>query len=279
MKTLKYIFLLILVIGTFQSCLVEETTKYDLNDDGPNLAGFEQPRTSFSFVTDGEEYNFTLRMKVIGPKLNEIAGPVTVTIAADPSSTAIEGTHFRIDQPTMTLDPENNFLGLWPITILTDGIQAPLDEAPVILLNVVDASGDPSVINNGKPIEVTLNYGCFSNLTGTYDVTTEYTGYTGVVTTLTWTEAITQTGIGTYRTERVGHWVPSALGGTPGFTFNDVCNVITVPGQNLVDLYSNWVEGTDFGTVDPVTGNLYIEYSICVTGTGCRLYKSTYVKQ
>jgi hypothetical protein len=114
-------------------------------------------------------------------------------------------------------------------------------------------------------------------LEGDYEVTTEYTGYDGTVTVLNWTEHITNTGIGEYRTERVGHWSIAALGGTPGFTFSDVCGKISVAGQNLVDTYSNWVEGTDFGSVDEATGNLYIEYSVCVD-TGCRYYKSTYVK-
>lgn len=278
MKTLKYILILILVLGTFHSCLVDKETRYDLNNKGTNLAGFELTRTSLSFVSDGSEYNFTVRMKVVGPRLADISSPVTVTVAADPSSTAIAGTHFRIDQPTLTLDPDNNFLGLFPITILTAGIQAPLEESPVLVLKVTGASGDASVINNGKPVEITLNYGCFSNLAGTYDVTTESTTVAGVVSTLTWTETVTLTGVGTYRTERVGHWAPADLGGTPGFTFMDVCNNLTVPGQNLVDLYSNWVEGTVVGTVTPATGDLYMEYSIC-TASGCRMYKSTYVKQ
>jgi hypothetical protein len=147
-----------------------------------------------------------------------------------------------------------------------------------LVLKVTQVTGDPMVLNSGKPISITMNYACPSFLEGTYDVTTEYTGYDGSVTILEWTETITNTGIGEYRTERVGHWTQAALGGTPGFTFTDVCGQISVPGQNLVDLYSNWVEGTDFGSVDEVTGNLYIEYSVCVP-TGCRYYKSTYVKQ
>jgi hypothetical protein len=243
-----------------------------------NVAGFADSRTSLSFVSDGNEKSFTLRMKVVGPTVMDVASPVTVTVAADPSSTAIEGTHFRIDQPNVTLEPSNNLLGLFTITILTDGIIAPLDDAPVMVLMVTSASGDPSVINNGKKIEVTLNYGCFSNLGGSYAVTTEYTAYDGTISILNWTETITETGIGTYRTTRVGHWTPADLGGTAGFTFYDVCNVLSIPGQNLVDTYANWVEGTDFGTVDPVTGDLYMEYSISYGGNS-RYYKSDYVKQ
>jgi hypothetical protein len=276
---LKYILILILGIGMFNSCLIDDETTLDLNGEGPNLGGFELARTSLSAIADGEEYNFDLKVKVFGPTSMDITQNVTLTIAADPSSTAKAGTHYRIDNPTITLSPGQNLLGLFKITMLTEGIQTPLAKSPVLVLNVTQATGDPMVINSGKPISVTLNYACPSFLEGDYEVTTEYTGYDGTVTTLNWTEHITNTGIGEYRTERVGHWSMAALGGTPGFTFTDVCGKLSVPGQNLVDTYSNWVEGTDFGSVDEETGNLYIEYSICVdNGASCRYYKSTYVK-
>jgi len=278
MKTLKYILIIILSLGAFNSCLVDDTTRYDLNDDGPNLAGFTDSRTSFSFVADGNDYGFTLKMKLIGPTSMDLTNDITVTVDADASSTAVEGTHFSLDQPTITLKKADNYLGLLPITILTEGIIAPLAQAPVLVLKVVSATGDPTVLNNGKKIEITLNYGCFSNLAGTYDVSTEYTSTAGIVSMLSWTETITQTGVGTYRTERVGHWTPAALGGTPGFTFTDVCNVLSIPEQNLVDLYSNIVAGTGPGSVTVATGDLYMEYSVCASGA-CRKYKSTYVKQ
>lgn len=278
MKTLKYILIILLSLGAFNSCLVDETTRYDLNDQGPNLAGFETTRTSFSFVSDGSDYGFTVKMKLIGPTSMDVTSDITVTVEADPSSTAIEGTHFSLDQPTITLKKSDNYLGLLPVTILTEGIIAPLATAPKLVLKVVSATGDPNVLNNGKKLEIVLNYGCFSNLAGTYDVSTEYTTAAGVVSMLSWTETIAQTGVGTYRTERVGHWTVAALGGTPGFTFTDVCNVLSVPEQNLVDLYSNIVAGTGPGAVTVATGDLYMEYSVCASGA-CRKYKSTYVKQ
>lgn len=281
MKTLKYFLILILGIGMFNSCLFEETAAdLEKNGQGPNIGGFEQARTTLSAIADGEVYNFDLKVKVFGPTSMNLTNDVTLTIAADPSSTAVQGKHYRIDNPNVTLSPGQNMLGYFKITMLTEGIETPLAKSPVLVLKVTQVTGDPMVLNSGKPISITMNYACPSFLEGTYDVTTEYTGYDGAVTILEWTETITNTGIGEYRTERVGHWTQAALGGTPGFTFTDVCGQISVPGQNLVDLYSNWVEGTDFGTVDEETGNLYIEYSVCVdAGARCRYYKSTYVKQ
>lgn len=282
MKTSKYILILILVLGTSHSCLVDDTTRYDLNSKGTNLATFDLTRTSFSFVSDGSEYHFTVRMKVVGPRLVDVTSPLTATVAADPSSTAIAGTHYRLDQTTITLDPDNNLLGLFPITILTNGIHAPLNKAPVLVLNVTGAAGDASVINSGKQIEITLNYGCFSNLAGTYDVTTVMTRtISGAVTTSHWTETITQTGIGEYRTQ----WVTATYGpgslapGEDGFTFLDVCNVLTVPDQGLANYYSNKVYGNSLGSVNPVTGNLHIEYTVETTNAaGFRSCVSDYVK-
>lgn len=278
MRKVYRILLLMLSVGILNSCLIENETDLDLNDKGPNLASFEQSRTAFAAIADGAEYKFDVKMKVIGPTSMDIKNDITLTVAVDPSSTAIAGTHFRLDSPTLTLSAANNLLGLFPVTMLTQGIATPLAVAPVLVLKVTQASGDDNIVANGKTISINLNYSCPSFLAGTYDVTTISTTVAGVSSTLNWTETIVNTGIGEYRTGRVGHWTPADLGGTPGFTFNDVCGQISVSGQNLVDLYSNWVEGTAFGTVDPVTGNLYIEYSICTTA-GCRTYKSTYVKQ
>jgi len=279
MKTLKYVLIFIFGLFAANSCLVDETTRYDLNDDGPNLAGFEASSQTLTSIADGEEYPFPIKMKVKGPTSMDITSDITVTVAADPASTAVAGKHYRIDNPNVVLSPDNNLLGLLTVTMLTEQITETPSSATLIL-NATAATGDPNIINNGKPLTLKLSYACPSFLEGLYDVTTEYTAYNGTVTTLTWTETITRTGIGIYRTERVGHWTPADLGGTPGFTFSDVCGVLSVGGQNLVDTYSNWVEGTDYGSVDPVTGNLYIEYSICVTNPDqCRYYKSTYIKQ
>lgn len=278
MKTLKYFLIFILSTGLFNSCLIDDESTLELNGQGPNLGGFEQANTTISAIADGAEYKFDLKVKVFGPTSMNLTNDVTLKIAADPSSTAVQGKHYRIDSPTITLSPSKNMLGLFKITMLTQGIKTPLAASPKLVLRVTEVTGDPNVLNSGKPINITMNYACPSFLEGTYDVTTEYTATTGAVSTLTWTEDIVKTGIGEYRTTRVGHWTPAQLGGTPGFTFTDVCGKLSIPGQNLVDLYANWVEATDFGSANEETGTLYMEYSVCYGGA-CRYYKSTYVKQ
>lgn len=280
MKTLKYILILVFSLGALNSCLVDDTARYDLNDDGPNLAGFADTRTAFSFVSDGNEYVFTVRVKLVGPTSMDVTDDIVLTIGSDASSTAIENTHFRLEQTTITLKKSDNYLGVLPIRILTAGIAAPLEETPVLVLNVVSATGAETVINNGKKLEITLNYGCFSDLAGLYRLTIERVNSLGVPSTIVRNdEVITQTGVGTYRTTYVGHWTLEEIApGNPGFTFTDVCNDLSVPEQKLANLYPNIVKGTAPGSVDPVTGNIYIEYSVCYDGA-CNFYKLTYIKQ
>jgi len=261
------------------SCdLVNNETTLDENDKGNNLASFEKSKIIYSQVATGDEYTFDVAMKVKGPTWLDLTQDVPVTVVVDDASTAIEGTHYRIDNNKLTLKADGNYLGTFKVTMLTAGIVAPLPKDPKLVLKA-KVDGVDKVVGDGKPLEIDLVYGCLSHFEGTYDVTTVYTAYDGTVSTLTWTEDITKTGVEEYRTTRVGHWTPAQLGGTPGFTFLNKCDLLTVPGQNLVDLYGNWVEGT--GNVDDATGNIHIEYTICYPqgSDHCRKYVCDYVKQ
>jgi hypothetical protein len=280
MKTLKYILILTLGLFTFNSCLVDDTTKYDANADGPNLAGFELNRTSVAGIADGSEYIFPMKVKIIGPTMTDLTGDITLTVAPDPASTAIEGTHFRIDNPVIVLSKNNNYLGLLNVTMTTEGIATPIENSPVLILNATSATGDPTVINNGKPLEITLNFACFSEFQGSYTLTINRVSTTGVASTIVRTdEVITKIGTETYRTKYVGHWTPAQLApGTPGFTFTNNCNKLSIAEQYLADYWANIVTGTAIGTADPVTGDIYMEYSVCYPPGTCNTYKCTYVK-
>jgi len=270
MKKLKLIILFLLSVALFNSCLIDNETDLDQNGEGPSLVGFEATSSTIASIADGLEYTFEFKMKIVGPNSMNLTNDITASIGYDASSTAVEGTHFRIEDESITLTKANNYLGIIKVTMLTDGIETPLEEAPILKLKVMDVSGETNVLPNGKTLNVTMSYACPSFLEGEYSVTMIRDGGAPVY----WTEYITETGVGEYRTQRVGHWANLGVG-TPGFTFYDVCNVITVPGQNLVDYYSNWVEGTMPGSVDPETGIIHIVYSI--TSSWSSVYDCTYV--
>lgn len=263
MKTLKYILILILSVGLFNSCLFEETAEeLELNGQGPNLASFESNKSMFSGIADGTEYQIEVKLKVVGPTSMDLTDDITVTVNAltyqdDTLSTAVEGVHYRIDNPTIVLKESDNHLGIVTVTMITEGIETPLDENPVLLLEVESASGSPNVVANGKKMELTLNYACYSEFQGTYNV--ETSSSSGAV--VTWTETITKIGVEQYLTQRVGTWDPP-LNPDYGFIFDNACNDITVPEQGLADIYSNEVWSHKSGNYNPETGVLTIYYTI-----------------
>lgn len=281
MKNIKYILIFILSISFLTSCFDDETG-LELNDEGNNVAGFTNSSENVSKIASGDEYLVDLKMKLTGPTVLDLTNDVTVTFGAASGSTAIEGVHYRIDNPTTTLTKADNYLGYAQIVMLTEGIEAPIDgPSPILILTATATTGENKVVASGKTVSVTLNYACDSNLDGTYTETIEYWRSGAFVSTTTRSVTFTKTGVGEYRTSEVGHWTQSALGGTPGFTFYDVCGAISIPGQNLVDLYSNWVQGVSgASSVDETTGNIYMEYTIVVPpATSDRVYYTTYVKQ
>lgn len=265
-------------MGVALSSCIEDDAPEDAFGQGPNLVSFRDKNTNFTAVATGEEYVKTIPMKIVGPSIDNISGPVTATISVDPSSTAEEGVHFRLDQKTITFSSENDYLNLFPVTMLSEGIDPPLAEDPVLVLNISDATGDGNVIANGTKMTIRLLYLCNSQLEGTYEVTGPYYRdgvFQGIVN---YSDVLRKTGEGEYRGTKVGHWGDLGVG-NPGFTFLDVCDNITIPEQNLVDYYANIVEGVPGKSfVNPENGNLYMEYTICYGGS-CREYFLDYVKQ
>ena len=270
---ITYLFLLSL---SLTSCLVNDTDPTGEFNLGPNVVGFTSSTMGFSGVANGDEYQSTINFEVKGPTASEYSAPINATISVDPASTAVEGVNFRLDSSTITLEADGGYIGSLPITLITEGIVAPLAESPTLILKVTSADGETNLLPNGVKLTVTLNYLCFSNLAGTYDVTMRYVrASSGTDVTQIWPDVITETNDGEYRTERVGYWTIAQLGGTPGFTFNDVCNEVSVPYQNLVDRYSNIVEGVAGKSfVNPDTGEIYFEYTICADD--CREFFVTY---
>lgn len=257
MRKLKYLIILVLSIGFLNSCLVDEETTIQDNDKGQNVVTFELPRTLLSGIADGTEYTFPMKVKLVGPTVKDLKSSITVTISADPSSTAIEGTHYRIDEPTIILTAANNYLGLVNVIMTTVGIETPLEENPILILKIASATGDSKVTNSGKMIEAEMNFACYSEFQGTYTVVT--TSSSGTVRT--WTETITKVDVEQYLTQRVGTWNPP-LNPNYGFIFNNACNVISVPTQGLANIYSNEVWSHIPGEVNATTGVITIYYTI-----------------
>ncbi len=165
---IKYLSILCVSL-MFTSCLVEDDAPSDNNDKGPNLVGFLNSTVNASVAADGNTNDILMTVTFSGPTSTEFTGDFDVTISVDPSSTAIEGTHFELTSNTLSLSASSNYIANLPLTILTAGIDPPLDENPVLTLNISEIS-DESVVPNGRTssIDITIEYLCFSNVTGSY---------------------------------------------------------------------------------------------------------------
>src|SRR5699024_10872722 len=116
-----------------------------------------------SNVSDGTEYSVKLPIEVFGPSVQELSGDITVTV--EPFFTGIpedarakQGVNFRLDNNTITLKKNDNYSDTLVVTMLTKGINAPLEISPAFKLKATSVSGADNVVTSAKPIEVTLNY-------------------------------------------------------------------------------------------------------------------------
>ena len=165
MRKLKYLLILMLSISAFSSCLIDNETDVDLNDDGKNVVTLERIKTPLTGLANGTEYTFDVPIKIVGPTVYKLTSDISVTFTRNANSTAVDNVHYRIDNPTITLTKSNNYLGNLVVTMVTVGNTPPMDGtpefddyvAPVLLLDIT-ASGDPMVVGSGKGAELTLNF-------------------------------------------------------------------------------------------------------------------------
>ncbi|MBN1387376.1 MAG: hypothetical protein JW965_02960 [Bacteroidales bacterium] len=287
MKTLKYTLLFIFGLFLVNSCLVDDETKYDLNDDGYNLATFETLTANLSCTADGSEYTFPLKVKLVGPTKDLVTSTISVTATADPSSTAVENVHYKIENPTITLTPDNNFLGLLVVTVLTEGNTPPMDgtpefdtyKSPILVLKLA-ATGDQNVTATGKLGNFTLALTPPNPYAGDYDVELLY---------------FHPTAGGTYPTDPYGgvralEKTLVAVTGRKCETWfavwdTDLC-WITIKSDNSVEfeVWDEWgydvklgdpKDPTKISHYDPETGKIYLYYYYEGTG-GPRIFWETF---
>ena len=263
MKNINKFLVVIFASLAMTSCLVDDDTAIDDYDQGPNLVGFTDGKVNASVTADGEDKAYTLTTEVVGPTKNEITENVTFDISVDAASTAEAGVNFELSTTSVTLEPGQNLIKSFPITILTAGFEPPLETDPVLILNVTNVTGGNGAIANGRTrqIEITIKYLCFSDLAGTYLV--EYSSGPQP-------HVITQVESGVYEM--------STLPGFPGSgyttNFSDVCDELTITGWLFDD--ANPIHGVGF-----VAENGNIEWtSISVEGVaGYENLSFTMIKQ
>lgn len=287
MKRSSYIlrsasYLLIGALFTVVACSDDETLN-DQIEGSPNLAGFHTGAQSLSAVSNGEQYDFTVPVKVFGPTASELDGAVTVKISVDESSTAIEGTHYLLNTNEVTLSEDGDFLGNLPITVLTEGIDAPLAENPKLVLNIQEVTGNGRVVASAKPITLNFFYLCYSDLSGTYSVSIDHTRCKTAPYAANFPFTVT------ISADPDGSWHLSSADG--GFLGRCTGNAGLANAGNIVELcgaiqFSDDLEygSLDIGTItggtwDDVTGTLTLNHKQSFSANWPSNWTSIYVRQ
>lgn len=264
------------------SCSDDETL-VDQIKSSPNLVGFHTSSQALSGLADGSEYDFLIPVKLFGPTASEMKGSVTMTVSVDESSTAVEGTHFRLDSKELVLSEDGDFLGSLPITLLSEGVVAPLAETPQIVLKVSQVSGSGNVVASSKPITLNLFYLCPHDLSGDYLVTIDHPRCTGATYGPNFPYAVT------ISENADGSWHLSSADG--GFLNRCTGNSSLINSGNIVVLcgevqFSNDLDygSLDIGTItggtwDEATGTLTLDHKQTFTPNWPSNWTSIYVRQ
>lgn len=292
MKKLKYIIIFILSLGIFNSCLIDDTTDLDQNDAGLNVVTFVRPVNNLTALANGDEYEFVLPINLVGPTSMDITSDIVVTFSPSAESTAIEGTHYRIDNPTITLTDATNYLGKLTITIMTEGNTPPLDDspefedyvAPILMLDI-GTTGDARVDGSGKGGTFTINFIPPNPYAGVYDVVMYYwhpTAGGDYPPSLTGTP---YGGIRNYQKELLAITGRKCETGFAVWGDTDLCWITVSPDNSIVyEVADTWSYDVSLGDpfnsanvshFDPATGVIYLYYNYVGSG-GARIFWETF---
>lgn len=274
---MKFGLLLAVVMSmTFTSCLVDNEVYSDQFAEGPNLVGFEAASKNVPMEVDGETHDVQIPIQLIGPTSAQITEPIQVKVSVvAEETTAQEGVHFSLESSTITLSPEDNYVGQLPISIITAGITPPESYVLTLKVESLTTSADNIVIN-GKSgtTALSIQYLCSTDLSGTYVMTNSVCDpqVSGITISKnddgSWYLSTADGGLLQYCTSNTG-------------LVNDgniivVCGEV-LPTDDVAFCGSNGIGCITGGTWDEATGTLTLTHNDSYFGVGD--YTSTYVRQ
>lgn len=160
---------LFLIAATFSSCdsVLDQDNDKDFGK-GPVLAQFVNSSVSANFIKDGEIQSYNIPLTIIGGKNEPLKKDVTITISIDPSSTAVSGTEFTLENTTYII-PAGSMTVDAKINVLTDNLD-PFDAKTLVLK--IDSSS--TTISENNTTSVVLQAVCefdINTFVGTYTST------------------------------------------------------------------------------------------------------------
>ena len=289
MKKINFYIVLAISFLTIASCMVDDDVATVA--DGEYIVGFKSGISSNIFTDeDIDPVILTQPIDLIGGSNGTTSDqPIVLEFSIDPASTAIQGTHYQVNATgnTLTLEPGATFVN-FPITVFPDALPGNLPQT--IIVNLTQVSSGNAVIPEARQTTTFTIAKCSSDLAGLYNLSVTRIDNNTVYSFPN--EEITQVSTGQYLTTSTANYGAGDLmaQGAPrdGFIFNDVCQEIVVPEQNLGNYFTNLLYGNEtdgshgFVTLDEDTGeveSITIYYIVEFTnGTVLRQYKAVYTK-
>jgi hypothetical protein len=167
--------------------------------------------------------------------------PITINIAADPTSTAVEGVHYSLASKTVVINA-GEFVAKFPVKVLTGNISP--SETPNLVLKMASATG-AAVSSNYGGLTVRIRVICPSTLAAKYTVFWEKlqlgngTGgaaqsTTNFVIAAAKEVTFTASGTGSYLVDDISFGMYPGLyqDSKPGGRINDACRKLTGPATN-----------------------------------------------
>lgn len=279
MKNIKKICILFVLPLLCVSCLVDDETETGL-ENNPYIVGFSSAVAAENYFADEGVVPAFYKINILGGTQGQVpTQDITISYTIDTAaSTAVEGQEFDFVSNTgNVVIPAGSTFTDFPLNINTGGFDS---NVPTILRLILTATNDDGSVVSSLHDTLDITFvGCQADLDQyTYNVVT--TRLTDNATVNNQAENIALTSVNNFRSETVGQYGPGAasgdIGGENGYDFSVICGAVTVPSQNLVNLYSNQVFGS--GSVDPVTGTITNVYTITFAA-GNRQYRSVYTRQ
>jgi hypothetical protein len=236
-----YTLLALFFLGTMVSCMDEA----DFNKVWDGLEVEFDASTLPNGITQNYVRNTPTQTDVANLQINLVGvpqtSPVTVTVEADPESTAVSGVHYTLENNTVTI-PAGEVIAQLPVTVLTGNIDP--SETPNLILKITSSTG-AKVSVNYSDITFRIRVICPSDLVGTYSVFWETfilgDGSGGADQTATDfvisaapTVELTEAGVGVYQMSDMSFGLYPGIysDSAPSGTFTDSCNEIIGASSN-----------------------------------------------
>jgi len=168
MKSNKIYIFLVMLVATLTTTACFDDQGYDTLYNGNmvefNAANLPNGLTqSFVRLNAAQTNNVDIQVNRVS---TSGTAAITVNVEADPTSTAVEGVHYRLASKSITI-PAGEFTVNLPVTVLTGNIDP--SERPDLVLKITSATGAEVSANYGS-LKLAIRVICPSDLKGTYSV-------------------------------------------------------------------------------------------------------------